>query len=121
MTKKLPKLFRVPNPYKIPTRDQGNENSCTSHAFASCAEYYLSNKLKEKVSVDVDDLWQKQKKFGTATEEGDSMDGPIIIGRKYGVRFSAEKSGRRGRLFLSDESEIREGIVHFFVSKIEFD
>lgn len=121
ITKKLPESYIVPNPYNIPVHNQGDKNNCTSHAFASVAEYYLSDKLKERVLIDVDDLWEKQKKFGTATERGDFLDGPIIIARKYGAKFNAEKSGRRGTFFLSDKSEMRNGVNCIFVSKIEFD
>ena len=121
ITKKVPDIsFRVPNPYNLPVHNQGNKNNCTSHAFASVAEDYLSNKLKERVLIDVDDLWEKQKKFGTATEErGDFLDGPIIIARKYGVRFSTKK-GRHGTFFLSDKTEKQGGITSLFVDKIEF-
>ena len=121
ITKKLPESYEIPNPYNIPVHNQGNKNNCTSHAFASMVEYRLSAKLKERVIVDVDDLWEKQKKFGTATEEGgDFLEGPFIIATKYGVRFSTE-SGRRGAFFLSGKTE-RRGILTTYLSfKIVFD
>ena len=72
----------VPNPYNIPVHNQRDKNNCTSHAFALMLEYKLSEKFKERVIVDVDDLWEKQKKFGTATEEGDFLEDPFIIATK---------------------------------------
>ena len=66
-------------------------------------------------------MWEKQKKFGMATEEnGDFLEGPIIIATKYGVRFSTER-GRRGAFFLSGKTEKREGITFLLGGKIEFD
>lgn len=122
VTKKLPESYEIPNTYNLPVHNQGNKKNCTSHAFASMTENYLSNKLKERVLVDVDDLWDKQKKFGTATEEkGDYLFGPVVIAIKYGVRFNAEQSGRRGTLFLNDKTEKKNGITHISVSKIKFD
>jgi len=53
---KLPESYITPNPYNIPVHDQGNKNNCTSHAFALMLEYKLSEKFKERVIVDVDDL-----------------------------------------------------------------
>lgn len=107
---KLPESYEVPNSYNLPVHNQGNKNNCTSHAFASMLEYHLSDKLKERTLVDVDDLWEKQKKFGTATEEGgDFLDGPIIIATKYGVRFITE-SGKRGIVFIGKKVERRDGI-----------
>ncbi|MFZ3166629.1 MAG: hypothetical protein WA130_03365 [Candidatus Methanoperedens sp.] len=95
----IPKSYEVPNPYNIPVHDQGNKNNCTSHAFSLMMEYRLSEKFKERTLVDVDDLWEKQKKFGTATEEGDRSDGPFIIAEKYGVKFKTD-SGKSGIFFL---------------------
>lgn len=116
----IPNSYIIPNPYNISIHNQGNKNNCTSHAFASMMEYYLSNKLKEKVAVDVNDLWEKQKKFGTATEEsGDSLEGPFIISAKYGVKFSTE-NGKRGTCFTDINTEKVEGITHIPVSRIEF-
>jgi len=120
ITKKLPESYIVPNPYNLPVHNQGNKNNCTSHAFASMTEYHLSDKLKERTLIDVDDLWEKQKKFGTATEEGDFLDGPIVIATKYGVRFNTE-SGRRGTFFLSGKTEKRGGITFLLGGRIEFD
>lgn len=95
--------YIVPNLYNIPVHNQGNKNNCTSHAFAVMIEYKLSDKLKDRVIVDVDDLWEKQKKLGTASEEkGDLIEGPFIIATKYGVRFST-KRGRKGTFFLGDK------------------
>lgn len=118
--RELPKSYIIPNPYNIPVHDQGNKNNCTSHAFALAIEYQLSNKLGEKVIVDVDDLWEKQRKFGTATDAGDRIDGPFIIATKYGVRFDTE-NGRRGTIFFSDKTVKGNGITHCFINKVEFD
>jgi hypothetical protein len=96
------KRWIVPNPYNIPVHDQGIQNNCTSHAFALQMEYQLSDFFKERVIVDVDELWQKQKKYGTATEDGDSLVGPSLIAEQYGVRF-ATQSGRKGIYFLGGE------------------
>ncbi|XOB46391.1 MAG: hypothetical protein ACKKMV_02995 [Candidatus Nealsonbacteria bacterium] len=121
ITKKLPESYIIPNPYNIPVHNQGDKNNCTSHAFASMMEYHLSDKLKERAIIDIDDLWEKQKKFGTATEEdGDFLEGPIIIATKYGVRFSAE-SGRRGTFFLSGKTEKKRGMTFLLGGRIEFD
>jgi len=98
------KKYIIPNPYNIPVHDQGNKNNCTSHAFSSMLEYQLSEMFKERTLIDVDDLWEKQKKFGTATEEGDRMDGPFIIAEKYGVKFKTD-SGKKGIFFLSGRIE----------------
>jgi hypothetical protein len=95
----IPKRYIIPNPYNIPIHDQGNKNNCSSHAFATMIEYLLSKEFKERTLVDVDDLWNKQRKFGTATEEGDYIKGPFIIAKKYGVKFKTD-SGKRGIFFL---------------------
>lgn len=98
--KKLPSKCIIPNPYNVPIHNQNEENSCTSHAFAAMMEYLLSDLFHERISVDVDDLWEKQKKFGTATEEdGDYVIGPFKIAEKYGVKFRTE-SGKRGIYFF---------------------
>ena len=92
----LPDSYTIPNPHNIPVHDQGNKMNCTSHAYASLVEYKLSDYFKERTLVDVDDLWEKQKKFGTASEEsGDRLDGPFTIGEEYGIRFKTD-SGRKG-------------------------
>jgi hypothetical protein len=96
----------IPNPYNIPVHNQANKNNCTSHAFAAVLEYELSNLFKERVIVDVDDLWEKQKKFGTATEEGDFTEGSFIIATKYGVKFCTE-GGRKGTFFLGGKIELK--------------
>ena len=99
----IPESYKTPNPYNVPIHNQGNRKNCTSHAFASVIEYKLSAKFKERVTVDVDDLWEKQKKFGTATEEkGDSFQNLFIVAAKYGVKFIT-KSGRKGIFFLGDK------------------
>ena len=95
----IPKSYEVPNPNNIPVHDQANKNNCTSHAFAAMIEYRLSEKFNERTLVDVDDLWNKQRKFGTATEEGDSSEGPFIMAKKYGVKFKTD-SGKSGIFFL---------------------
>jgi len=102
--KKLPESYRVPNPYNVPIHNQENKNNCISHAFAIMLEYKLSAMFKELVIIDVDDLWEKQKKFGTATEEGDFGEGPFIIATKYGVKFTT-KSGKKGTYFLGRKIE----------------
>ncbi|MFH0833855.1 MAG: hypothetical protein V2A63_00490 [Patescibacteria group bacterium] len=80
--------------------DQKGKNNCTSHAFATCIEYQLSNLLKERVLVNVDDLWEKQKKYGTAKDGvGDLIEGPMKIAAKYEVLFSTA-SGKNGIFFL---------------------
>ena len=97
--KKLPKSYKISNPHNIPIHNQGNKKNCTSHAFASVIEYQLSEQFKERVIVDVDDLWEKQKKFGTAIEErGDSFEGLFMVVEKYGVKFSTI-SGKKGIFF----------------------
>lgn len=120
ITKKIPDSFEIPNPYNLPIHNQGNKNNCTSHAFASMIEYHLSDKLKERTLVDVDDLWEKQKKLGTATEEGDFLDGPIVIATNYGVRFKTD-SGREGTFFLSGKTEKRGAITYLLGGRIELD
>lgn len=88
--------YTISNPYNIPVHDQGNKNNCTSHAYALSLEYKLSNFFKERTLVDVDDLWEKQKKFGKASEIcGDTLEGPFLITEKYGVKFKTE-SGPTG-------------------------
>lgn len=98
------KPYIVSDPYNLPVHDQGNINNCTSHAFASLTEQMLSNHFKERTLVDVDDLWDKQKKFGTATEDGDRLDGPIFIAVKYGVRFKTD-SGILGTLYVTKQEK----------------
>ena len=92
---RLPKKMIIPNPYNIPIHNQGNENNCTSHAFATMIEYKLSKILKERVLIEVDDLWTKQKGYGTAIDRGDTMEGVMFIADKYGMKFQTE-SGRKG-------------------------
>ena len=78
-------------PDNLPVHDQGCKNNCTAHATAAGIEITLSRILEERVTVDVDDLWEKQKKFGTATEpEGDTAGDPEIIAERYGVKFETE-------------------------------
>jgi hypothetical protein len=116
----LPYEFEIVDPYNLPVHDQGDKNNCTSHAFAGMMEIKLSHKLKERTLIDVDDLWEKQKKFGTATEDGDFMEGPFIIATKYGVRFKTD-SGRTGIFYLSGEN-IQEGNMTTYLGwKIELD
>ena len=102
MLEKFPDNFEIPNPYDIPMRIQGDENNCTSLTFADMYDYVLSDYFKERTLIDVDDLWNKQKEFGTATEEGDLAEGPFNIAIKYGVRFATD-SGKTGTLFLTGE------------------
>ncbi len=118
---KLPERYTTPNPYNIPIHDQGKKNNCTSHAFALMLEYKLSHRFKEKTLVDVDDLWEKQKKFGTATEEGgDFVDGPFLIAVKYGVKFKTD-SGKTGILFMSGRKRMENRIMVYEGWKIEMD
>jgi hypothetical protein len=92
------------NPYDLPIHDQGDKNNCTSHAFASMTEDLLSRYFKERTLVDVDDLWEKQLKYGTATKAGDRLDGPVVIGAKYGIRFKTD-SGKTGTLFIVGQNK----------------
>lgn len=113
MNSNFPKEYTIPNPYNIPVHDQGNKNSCTAHAFALMMEYQLSDYFKERTLVDVDDLWEKQKKFGTASEEkGDLPDGPFKIAAKYGVRFKTD-SGKTGAVILSGNRRMENGIMAY--------
>jgi hypothetical protein len=97
----LPEKSIIPDP--SPVHDQGDKNSCTAHAYAAGIEIILSGKLKETVTVDANDLWEKQKNFGTATEdEGDTIHGPAIIAAIHGVKFETE-SGKKG-IFYPRES-----------------
>jgi hypothetical protein len=85
---RIPKSYKNLNLYNIPIHDQGNKKNCTSHAFVGMMEYKLSDKFKERVIIDVDNLWEKQKKFGTATEKkGDFLEGSFIIAKKYQKAF----------------------------------
>jgi len=93
--KKLPDEYLVPNPYEVPMHVQKDKNNCTSHAIAQIFEYKLSAYFKEKVLIDVDDLWEKQKKYGTVTEEGDSWQDAWNIADEYGMLFNTE-SGKKG-------------------------
>ena len=62
----------------------------------------LSDIFQERILIDVDDLWDKQLRYGTAIEEiGDSFDGPFNMAAKYGIRFTRD-SGKTGTLFLSE-------------------
>jgi len=107
----------IPNPYDIPAHDQGEKNNCTSHAFALGLEYQLSEIFKERTLIDVDDLWEKQKKFGTATENGDCLEGPFIIAEKYGVKFKTD-SGKKGIFFLKGKI-ISEKNIRYFLHGLE--
>ena len=108
------------NPYNIPVHNQGNKNSCTSHSFALMMEYKLSDYFKERTLIDVDDLWEKQLKYGTATEQGDLPEGVFFIATKYGARFKTD-SGKTGTMFLSGE-KIEQGIMTIYAGwRIELD
>jgi hypothetical protein len=99
-SKPKPSSAEVPNPYNVPIHDQGNKNNCSTHAFASSMEHILSEMFNELTLIDVDDLWEKQKRFGTATEaDGDFVDGPMIIAKRFGVKFKTA-SGRKGTYFF---------------------
>lgn len=113
---KIPESYIIPNPYNLPIHDQGNKNNCISYAFASMMEYNLSDHFKERTLIDVDDLWEKQKKYGIATaEKGDVMEGPFKIATKYGVRFKID-SGKTGTVFLSGLKK-REGDTTIYIGK----
>jgi len=92
---RLSESYIVPNPYNLPIHDQAGKNNCTSHVYASTMEYRLSEYFKERTLIDVDDLWEKQKRYGTATDEGDFMDGPHKVAVRYGIRFKTD-SGKTG-------------------------
>lgn len=104
MHSKLPDHYEIPNPYKIPVHDQQGLNNCTSHALALCLEYYLSDCLKERVEIDVIDLWNKQLKYGTASEQGDTLEDAIFIADKFGVLFKTI-NGRKGIFKMSEGIE----------------
>ena len=118
---KFPDSYEIPNPYNIPIHDQKDKMNCTSHAFASMMEYNLSDHFKERTLIDVDDLWEKQKKYGTATENGgDVLEGPCKIAIKYGVKFRTD-SGKTGTVFLSGLKK-KEGMITTYIGKrIEMD
>ena len=91
----LPDSYMVPGWKHFTPHNQGNKSNCTSHAIAACLELMLSGKLQKKVTVDVDDLWEKQKKLGTAKEGiGDYMENALKIASTYGVKFSVEDGGK---------------------------
>jgi hypothetical protein len=96
----IPNKLIIPNMYNVPIHDQGAESSCTSHAVAAAVELVLSEMLGERALIDVDDLWDKQKMYGTATENGDSVTVAIEIASKYGLLFETE-SGKKG-IFKTD-------------------
>jgi hypothetical protein len=110
----------VPNPYNLPIHDQKGKNNCTSHSFAAMMEYHLSDHFKEKTLIDVDDLWEKQLKYGTATEEGDVMDGAFRIATEYGARFTTD-SGKTGIMFLKDDKEKQGFFTVYKGWRIELD
>ena len=91
----LPEKCIIPNPYNIPIHDQGDKPSCSTQALAAMCEYELSGILEEQVLIDTDDLWEKQLKYGTANEHGDTIEDCIKISDKYGMLFRTE-SGKRG-------------------------
>ena len=93
---KFPDEFIIPNTYNIPIHDQGNKSNCTSHAIATMIEYRLSNEFKQLVTVDVEDLWEKQKKYGTAKEGiGDSIEDAVKVAQEYGVIYK-KSNGETG-------------------------
>ena len=113
------KGYSVPNPYNLPVHDQAGKNNCTSHAIAAMAERHLSDYFKEKTLIDVDDLWQKQREYGTATEEGDIITGPITIMAKYGARFRTD-SGKTGTMFVTGQN-IEHGWLTVLDWKVKLD
>ncbi len=92
---RLPEKYIIPNEYETPVHDQKDKNNCTSCALAAVFESKLSKFFKERVIIDADDLWEKQKKYGTATEKGDTLEGAARIADEYGVLFETE-SGKKG-------------------------
>ena len=99
----FPDEYTVPDPYGLfdaSNHIQKGENNCTSHTFALMMEFQLSNLFKQRILIDVDDLWEKQKKFGTATREGDYIDGPWEIAISHGLKFKTQR-GIIGFLYLS--------------------
>jgi hypothetical protein len=72
-------------------------------------EFQLSINFKERTLIDIDDLWEKQLNFGTATVDGDSFEGLFIIAMKYGARFKTD-SGKTGTLFGAKKNEGKETI-----------
>ncbi|MBF4696099.1 hypothetical protein [Fusibacter ferrireducens] len=87
----LPDEYENPNMKYFKIHDQGSKNNCTSHAIAGMVELQLSEIFQESVTVNVDDLWNKQLRYGTATEEGEkSVEGALVIFEKYGVWFHTE-------------------------------
>jgi len=101
----IPKTFILPNPHNIPVKNQGNSPSCTSHGLASMFERQLSNHFNELVTIDAKDLWEKQLKYGTATDQGDTVIGAFFVADKYGMKFET-KSGIKGILRPSKGIEI---------------
>ena len=94
--KQLPEKLFIDNPFNIPIHDQKDKNNCTSYAFSTTLEHYLSDYFRERTLIDVDDLWEKQLKYGTATEEGgDTIEGVMKIADEYGVLFRTD-SGKKG-------------------------
>jgi hypothetical protein len=92
---KLPETFIIPNNYDLPIHDQKDKNNCTSHSIAEMFEYKLSEYFKEQTLIDVDDLWEKQLKYGTATQDGDTMEDAMKTADEYGMLFTT-KSGKKG-------------------------
>ena len=121
---KLPSSYTVPDPYGLfgaEHHNQGAKSNCTSHSFALMVEMQLSTHFKERTLIDVDDLWDKQKRFGTATEErGDFADGPFIIASTHGVRFRTD-SGKTGTLFMPGTSRVENGITVYEGGTIKMD
>ncbi len=116
MLEEIPDNFEIPNPYNIPMKIQGDENNCTSLTFADMYDYVLSDYFKERTLIDIEDLWNKQKELGTATEEGDIAEGPFNIAIQYGVTFTTD-SGKTGTLFLTGEKR-QIGFITQYVGTI---
>ena len=89
----LPDEYTVPDPYGLldtSNHIQRGENNCTSHSFALMMEFQLSNLFKQRILIDVDDLWGKQKKFGTATREVDYIHRPWEIYIRHGLKYKTK-------------------------------
>lgn len=99
-------MYEIPIPKGFKVHNQGNKMNCTSHAITGGIEIQLGNKLGEAIYCDVDDLWEKQKKFGTATEEeGEYMENAWRIAATYGIKFKTF-CGKTGTIYPSAKSLI---------------
>lgn len=64
---------------------------CTIGGMAMHVELQLTLKLKERVIVDVEDLWEKQKKYGTIIDKVWCPPEEVnMIASKYGIKYKTE-------------------------------